>query len=239
MVHLSGVVAAATAPLALAALLLRRALPLPVALVLWHASACGTAVALAASERFGPSTTWLLGKRPDGALAPLAAAAFWPYHVGLRGKLAVQRRVSTEPAWNAVTPDYFLGGWPSERALVPEAGVAVVDVTCELPLAASTAPSAYLALPVWDTHAPALAQIDAGVAFVRAQVAAGRKVLVHCAHGHGRSAVLLGAVLIADGEAADADVAVALMRRARPRVRLNRRQRTALEKWAAARVKAS
>ncbi len=37
-----------------------------------------------------------------------------------------------------------------------------------------------------------------GVSWALAQRAAGRKVLVHCAHGHGRSATVLAAILIGE-----------------------------------------
>lgn len=76
----------------------------------------------------------------------------------------------------------------------------MLDVTCELPL--QLAPPAYLNLAVWDTHAPTPAQIDQGVQWAMQQRAAGRPILVHCAHGHGRSATVLGAILI--GEAGGA-----------------------------------
>lgn len=54
---------------------------------------------------------------------------------------------------------------------------------------------------MWDTHAPTAQQIEVGVQWALAQRAAGRPVLVHCAHGHGRSATVLAAILI--GEHAD------------------------------------
>lgn len=74
----------------------------------------------------------------------------WPYHAALRAKLAVQRRVSSEPAWSQVTGSYFVGAWPSEELLVPAVKPAVLDVTCELPL--QVTPPAYLSLFTWDTH---------------------------------------------------------------------------------------
>lgn len=105
----------------------------------------------------------------------------------------------------------------------------MLDVTCELPL--QLTPPAYLNLAVWDTHAPTPAQIEQGVQWAVAQRAAGRPVLVHCAHGHGRSATVLGAILIAEGLAESAADAEALMKARRPRVRLNRRQKAALKAW--------
>lgn len=118
---------------------------------------------------------------------------------------------------------------------MPTVHPAVLDVTCELPL--QLAPPAYLNLAVWDTHAPTPAQIERGVAWALGQRAAGCPVLVHCAHGHGRSATVLAAILIAEGAAAGPAEAEALMKAQRPRVRLNKRQMGALKAWAAARGK--
>lgn len=38
----------------------------------------------------------------DGTISPLSFSLLWPYHAGLRAKLALQRRVSTEPAFSQV-----------------------------------------------------------------------------------------------------------------------------------------
>ena len=57
--------------------------------------------------------------------------------------------------------------------------------------------------------------------------------MIHCAHGHGRSATLLAAILIADGSAQSIDAAEKVMKASRPRVRLNRRQKGALKQWLA------
>jgi len=63
-----------------------------------------------------------------------------------------------------------------------------------------------------DTHAPDAPTIQGAVNWALTELRAGREIYVHCAHGHGRSATLLAAILIAEGEAAGADAAVALMR---------------------------
>jgi protein-tyrosine phosphatase len=60
--------------------------------------------------------------------------------------------------------------------------------------------------------APTAAAIDAAVRFVLRERAAGHSVYIHCAHGHGRSATVAAAALIAGGQASSADAAVALMR---------------------------
>lgn len=51
--------------------------------------------------------------------------------------------------------------------------------------------------------APTVEQIDGAVDWALAQKAAGLGVYVHCAHGHGRSNVVLSALLIAAGTVHD------------------------------------
>ena len=114
-------------------------------------------------------------------------------------------------------------------------GVAVPDVTCELPRAHSVGP--YLCLPTWDTNAVAVTDIERGVDWALAQRAMGRAVVVHCAHGHGRSATVMAACLLARGLCLNARDAEKYMQRSRPRVRLSRRQRASLEDWVAWRLR--
>lgn len=118
----------------------------------------------------------------------------------------------------------YIGGWPSSTRQLPLGGknVAVVDVTAELPATARGA--AYRCLPVWDTTAPTCVQIAGAAAWALEQRAQGRAVFVHCAHGHGRSCVVLVALLVAAGLAADDREAYAMIKAQRPRVRLNEHQ---------------
>lgn len=58
--------------------------------LLSHAAATGFVVALASSDRFAAHTTWLLQKDDEGCISPISRLLFWPYHLGLRGKLFVQ-----------------------------------------------------------------------------------------------------------------------------------------------------
>lgn len=54
----------------------------------------------------------------------------------------------------------------------------------------------FLHLPVPDYGAPSLEQLLTGSQWVASHVRSGRKVLVHCKKGVGRSAVLVGATLL-------------------------------------------
>lgn len=96
-----GAVAFVPACLAVA---LRARVPVAVTGCLSHIAATGFLVAFASSDRVAPYTTWLLQKRADGTIGPFSKLVFWPYHLGLRGKLWIQRRKSSEPLFDKVTP---------------------------------------------------------------------------------------------------------------------------------------
>lgn len=107
-----------------------------------------------------------------------------------------------------ITPTLAVGGRPppgEEEALASEHGVgAVVDLREEErddAAALAAAGVAFLHLPTPDLHPPSLADLDRGSAFVRDRLARGERVLIHCQHGIGRSAVLALCVLADAGEA--------------------------------------
>lgn len=203
-------------------------LPQWMTLALTHVSICGFAVALASSISLCHHSTGLLGKGKEGLFSPLAYVAWLPYHGGLHVRLWWRRRTRKEPLFNQITPGWYLGGWPYSASALPQGKLAVVDVTCELP---RTHKKAYHCIPVWDTRAPTPKQIQSGVKFALQERASGAEVFVHCAHGHGRSATVLAACLLASKIADTPESAVAFMKQARPKVRLNSMQRSALNAW--------
>jgi protein-tyrosine phosphatase len=115
----------------------------------------------------------------------------------------------------------------------------VVDLTAEFaePEHLRTAAD-YRCLPVLDGSVPNLERFDA---LVQELADFQGPIFVHCAAGHGRSGMVAAAVLVRRGEAADVHEAIDRMRKARPRIRLGRRQRRLVERlqpvtpaWAAA-----
>lgn len=74
--------------------------------------------------------------------------------------------------------------------------------------------------------------VEKGVQWLLKQRQEGRPVYVHCAHGHGRSTVVLCAALVASGHANSFEEAFQEVRQLRPRVKLNYRQRRTLVEWA-------
>lgn len=69
-IHLSGLVGSIATLPALLAVLLRRHVPLPVTLVLWHVAVTGFAVSIAASDALAAESTGLLGKASAAEARP-------------------------------------------------------------------------------------------------------------------------------------------------------------------------
>lgn len=83
----------------------------------------------------------------------------------------------------------------------------------------------------WGLAGPTVLQIEEGLAWVRRQRQEGRAVLVHCAHGHGRSTALLCAALVQSGLAVDFREAFSKVKAVRPKVKLNGPQYGSLVAW--------
>ena len=134
----------------------------------------------------------------------------------------------------------FLGCWPekgvtdlpipvNDGSLLDIAtSLAVVDVTCELPRTHSKLP--YFCVPTWDTRGPDTSKMADAARWAFRQMDDGNDVYVHCAHGHGRSAALVAAMLVELGLVKDVQAAVAHLKMRRPRVKMNAEQIYAAEK---------
>lgn len=75
-------------------------------------------------------------------------------------------------------------------------------------------------------------QTEAAARWAVQQRQAGAPVYVFCQNGHGRSAVLMCAALVAEGVAPTWKRALEMVQAERPKVRLNAAQQASLEAWA-------
>lgn len=208
----------------------------PIDVCVWHAVCVGYAVSLASSSALATRTTWLLGKQKDGRMDPLRYYLGYSYQIGIQTKLYLERTHGNERPYDEIIPSLVLGAWPAHEHLLPSTQrgqkIAVVDVTCELPCRVRHVIDAYHLVPVWDSHAASPDQIQRAVTWALPYARDPEYVVyIHCAHGHGRSGTVMGAMLLAMGEVDSVDEAIACMKQKRPLVRLNTRQRDALVAW--------
>ena len=89
----------------------------------------------------------------------------------------------------------------------------------------------YKCIPLLDTFAPTVEQLNEGVDFIAEHIKNG-PVYVHCAMGHGRSATFVAAYLIAAGITPDVASAERYVQTKRAKIDLHESQRKALEAFA-------
>jgi protein-tyrosine phosphatase len=120
-----------------------------------------------------------------------------------------------------------------EPVLAREHGVrAVVDLrdeTCDDRRALAASGIAFLHLPTPDLMPVSQAMLDDGVGWTLGAVGRGDRVLIHCEHGIGRSAMLAACVLVAGG--AEPIEAVRSLKQARAVVSPSPRQLEGLLGW--------
>ncbi|MCE5236945.1 hypothetical protein LLH23_00455 [bacterium] len=157
----------------------------------------------------------MFGKRADGSLAWWAWVLL-PYLGFTYAVWKIKRRFSKETLYDEIVP----GLWIGRRVLGDElpAGVQlVVDLTCEFAEPSSVLQRcAVRCLPTLNYDVPPVAALQALVT----ELADRDGLYIHCAQGHGRSAVVAAAVLVRRGVAATVDEAVEMVVRVRPKTHL-------------------
>jgi hypothetical protein len=110
------------------------------------------------------------------------------------------------PNFHWVSDDVAVGGcFPMERTadIADAHGIsAIVDLReedCDDCAVLARHGIDFLHLPTPDLHPATIDRLEQGVTFVRGHVDGGRKVLIHCQHGIGRSALLALCVMVDQG----------------------------------------
>ena len=60
-----------------------------------------------------------------GQISPWSLALWWPYHLGLRTKLIIQRHTRTEPTWSSIAP-----GWCGTKTCSSTLGRCSLRMLC-------------------------------------------------------------------------------------------------------------
>lgn len=170
----------------------------------------------------------VFGKRRDGAMGTLNVIAFLPFLLLSWTTWHLLRLLSREPAVSRVAPDLFLARrlLPGE---IPGEVNLVIDLTAEFPERRSAlATRTYTAFPILDAGVPSPEAVRGLLNALPSSATA----LIHCAQGHGRTAMIAACLLLGRGHAATVDDAVARVLSARPRARMNRHQRALVAAYA-------
>jgi hypothetical protein len=124
--------------------------------------------------------------------------------------------------YSQITPQVFVGGQYGRRGKRKLEALGItggVNLRAEFDDAArGLALAHYCHLPTVDDAAPSLEHLAEGVAFIERVTRNGGKVYIHCAGGVGRAPTMAAAYFVAQGMSLDE--ALALIRRARPFIRI-------------------
>ncbi|MGX6564656.1 phosphatase PAP2/dual specificity phosphatase family protein [Cupriavidus necator] len=167
-------------------------------------------------------------KDGDGMMAPAARWVLAPYLLGAFLNSRWWTRRAPQPS--AIADGIWVGRFPTCAELRAIGADAVLDLTAELSRAATDPALAYRCVPVLDLTVPTPEQLDKAVAQLDAWQRQGRRVLVSCALGYSRSALVAAAWLARRQGLRDAGAALALLREHRPAVVLGREHAEALQR---------
>lgn len=165
-------------------------------------------------------------KRTDGSMSAAALWLLWPYFFAARLNARCWTR-SSAPI-DRIAPDVYVGRSLSARERARSSIAAVVDVCAELPRREDAA--VYACVPMLDLVRPTSEQIERACREIEKARAAG-PLLVCCALGFSRSALVAAAWLMRSQAVGTIDSAVARIRGARPRAVLNAEHLAALHEW--------
>ena len=187
----------------------------------------------------------LIGKdRKTGRIPTWSYILFFPFHgptflYTYLHKLKDTRKVIDKengdtvhkvPVATQVQPGWWVGGCYGHELDKDWAGV--IDLTVEFPESTIHRTRSYLSLPTWDGVPATPAQLEQAANFAVQASESDGDVLVHCAHGRGRSTTIMCACLVKAGLFATWEEAFEQgIKPHRPVCKLNRRMRQNLTEW--------
>lgn len=167
----------------------------------------------------------VFGKRPNGTLPFWSWAVFLPLHLYSLLVWHLIRFSSKEPAFNQLQDEIIIG----RRVLsheFPNRISTVVDLTAEFQEPAAMAEGrTYRSFPILDACVPDSGALRSFIASLRSG-----PVFIHCAQGHGRTALFTTALLMERNLCATLDEALAQIQQARPAARMNPEQQAFLKR---------
>jgi len=186
-------------------------------------------VCLGLAYLFRAPRFWL--KRIDGSMNPISYFVFAPLHCLNWVSFHLSRWFTREPPLSQIEPNLWLGRRirSHEARLLPGRDqLAVLDLTSEFAETRAARTIRYLNLPVLDRSAPSRAQLDRAIEFIGMHICE-RPVYVHCALGHGRSAMVIAAWLLRNDRTLSVESVFEHLKSTRRLVNFSPEQRSLLE----------
>ncbi len=179
--------------------------------------------------RFGAG---IFGKKIDGGRLWLNRIILFPFLVLNAAVWHFRHRLlSREDICNEVSPGIWLGRRTIDGEL-PANITTVVDLTAEFSATPQVRKLNYICVPTLDGYAPNDEQFEN---LMRDLSSNCETVYIHCAAGHGRSAAVAVALLVARGLASDLTEAERIVKAKRPGISIKKPQRQLLHRWFEAR----
>jgi rhodanese-related sulfurtransferase len=207
--------------------------PAPITLWLHMAAVMSFAIAMMFLYRTRP----ILGKK-DGVIPLWSYIIFAPFHIPSLLYTAVHSFVSPVPYASEVLPGFWVGSKYGDRITQVKKWDLTVDITCEFTESCLDTTTKYVNIPVWDGTPPSTAQIEEAATAVANAWKHDKKtdkftgtVMVHCAHGRGRSCMISCAGLVKAGYCATWEEAFEVVKKGRSCVKLNSSMRKGLDAW--------
>ena len=180
----------------------------------------------------------MIGKnRKTGQIPFWSYIIYYPFHLPtilythVHTQIGLVKGDSTHkvPVASEVQPGWWVGGWYSYQLNKEWGGV--IDLTVEFPELCFSQSKAYLSLPSWDGVPAAPAQLEVAAKFA-VEAKKNGPVLIHCAHGRGRSTTVMCAALVKAGLYPTwQDAFEKGIKPGRPVCKLNSMMKKALSEW--------
>lgn len=175
----------------------------------------------------------IIGKnRKTGDIPLWSKIIFFPFHIPTLLYTHIHTRMHQKqvPVASEVLPGWWVGGCYGHELDKDWGGV--IDLTVEFPESTIHRTNAYLSIPTWDGVPASPEQLEEGANFAVAARQLGGDILVHCAHGRGRSTTMMCACLVKAGLYKNwKDAFEQGIKTRRPVCKLNRRMMQALTEW--------
>ncbi|MCI5160290.1 MAG: hypothetical protein D3906_18075, partial [Candidatus Electrothrix sp. AUS1_2] len=191
---------------------------------------------LCVSFAYFTNTPGIFRKKSNGRIPLCIKLAFIPFLVIIHSYNKIARDLDKVPSIQRITDNLFIGDrvTPSDASVLIEKQIhAVLDVTAEfesLNWAAFLESISYLNIPVLDHAIPGEEDLLRAIIWIRNQQVYNGPVLVNCALGRGRSALVIAAFLLNQSRNNDVPDVLAHLKALRKTIRLNKRQRKLLMK---------